>query len=237
MDKYFNEIRKHFVYIGKKEKEYLKTFREEIENEFVNPTYDVLIQRYGDPKEIAAAYPISGFEQFLRSKTRLMRTLSVFVIIAVTVGLFIYVKNTAGTGFSFLNRNVEEVNNLDYSANTNEFSLKSDLYDYSIQGISVGIQDETGFVVIPKHAFRSKNEEYRFMSINIKLNNELIFSGSFSIDKEENDFIHKGLIDNRIIGFSAKNIEFKDENKMTIYVSIKRKDNKELKERFDKSWN
>ena len=237
MDKYFNEIRKHFVYVGKNEKEYLKTFREEIENEFVNPTYDELIQRYGNPKEIAAAYPISGSEQFLRSKMRLMRTLSVFLIIVVTVGLFIYVKNIVDTGSSFLNRNVGKVNDSDYSAHTNEFSLKSDLYDYSIQGISVGIQDDTGFVVIPKHAFRSTNEEYRFMSINIKLNNELIFSGSFSIDKEENDFIHKGLIDNRIVGFSAKNIEFKDENKITIYVSIKRKDNTELKERFDKSWN
>lgn len=128
------------------------------------------------------------------------------------------------------------------SSNENEglisrirLSFESENLDYSIKGIEIVIQDNAGFIIIPNFAVRSQNQEIQMIQSEIKIDNELIFSGSVGIDREETDLIHKDLVSFKTHVFNAKQINVDDNTKVILDVKI-RTDSGNFSEQFTTTW-
>lgn len=88
--KYIKEIKKNLVYIGRKEKEYLKTLENEIDQfKEIETTYEDIIERFGTPKEIADSYMMEYDEGILKRKVRTKGILISFFIVFIMGTVFV----------------------------------------------------------------------------------------------------------------------------------------------------
>lgn len=91
--KYFKKVKSSFQTMGKKEREYLRSLKKQLE-EAERFSYEECIKVYGEPKDIVAAYYENEGDMLIK-KIKYKKYITVaaaIIIIAVFVILFIYYK-------------------------------------------------------------------------------------------------------------------------------------------------
>lgn len=109
--KYINQIKHHLLYVGSKEKKFLKTLSIEIEHFSTDKTtYHDLVQNFGEP-EVLANYYLEEYDEFtLRRKIKqkkMINVMIVIILIAVFIILILYFMNYINANDSFINREFE----------------------------------------------------------------------------------------------------------------------------------
>ena len=87
---YIKNIKKIFPIHSKKEKEYLKKLERHISeyiDDYPNPTYDELVEKFGTPKEVFMGYIDSQEEGYLIQKMNTKRVVIVLSVIVCSIVL------------------------------------------------------------------------------------------------------------------------------------------------------
>lgn len=109
--KYLREVKKNLVYVGKREKMYLKEIKRQI-NDYDSDSYEQLIAKFGVPEEITDFfYTDSDREKLIkefRKKKRIFYVLSLIVIILCIYLIILYVDYKKSQN-AYIDREIEYI--------------------------------------------------------------------------------------------------------------------------------
>lgn len=115
--KYLKQVKTSFYFIGKRENIYIKNLKHQLDTELDTEfqgcdSYDVIVNRFGTPKELADAYFENISSTLINQKIKFKKAMLVvlaIILIAVALVTTLFIKSHIEGRNSYIDREVTEI--------------------------------------------------------------------------------------------------------------------------------